>query len=338
MKTAFFEIDEEEKKFLSENNKLEKEGIDSVFFEDPLNEENLPEEKDFEAISIFIGSKLTPEVLQNFKNLKLVVTSSTGFDHIDLGYCREHDIKVSNVPSYGEHTVAEYAFALILALSRRIYEAYENVRDEGDWSVKGIRGFDLKEKTIGIVGTGSIGRNSVKIARGFGMNVLAFDVNPDENFAKEQEIEYVEFEELLEKSDIVTLHVPYLESTHHLINENNIRKMKKGAYLINTSRGAVIETEALVHALQEKHLGGAGLDVLEEEGITKDEFGYLLAKKEGEENLKTVIANHVLIDMPNVIITPHNAFNTEGAWKRIFSTTVNNLISFNKGEPINLVS
>ncbi len=337
MRTAFFEADKEEKNFLSENKKIKETGLEPVFFEGPLDKDNLPKDRSFEAISVFVGSELDAETLGNFESLKFIATRSTGFDHIDLEYCKEEGIKVSNVPSYGEHTVAEYAFALILNLSRRVYEAYENVRDEGDWSVKGLQGFDLKGKTIGVVGTGNIGRNSVKIAHGFGMNILAADVKPDEEFAKEYGLKYVELDELLSKSDIVTLHVPYLESTHHLINKDNIKKMKKGAYLINTSRGPVVETEALVKTLQEKHLGGAGLDVLEEEGITKDEFGFLLAGGREEGDLKTVIANHVLVDMPNVIVTPHNAFNTRSAWERILSTTVDNLTSFVEGKPVNLV-
>ncbi len=337
MKTAFFEADGEEKDFLSQNEKIKEAGIEPVFFEGFLNKEGLPEEKDFEAVSVFVGSELDAEVLANFENLKFIATRSTGFDHIDLGYCKEKGIKVANIPSYGEHTVAEYAFALLLNLSRRIGEAYENVRDEGDWSVKGLQGFDLKGKTIGIVGTGNIGKNSVRIAHGFGMDILASDVRPDGKLIKEYGVKYVELGELLEKSDVVTLHVPYLKSTHHLISRDNIGKMKQGAYLINTSRGAIVDTEALVNALQEKRLGGAGLDVLEEEGITKDEFGFLLAGGSKEGDLKTVIANHVLIDMPNVIVTPHNAFNTRSAWERILSTTVDNLVSFAENNPVNLV-
>lgn len=337
MKTAFFESDKEEKDFLSQNEKLKSSGVEPVFFEGFLNKDNIPGDKDFEALSVFVGSELDAETLGSFENLKFIATRSTGFDHIDLGYCKEKGIKVSNVPSYGENTVAEYAFALLLNLSRRIGEAYENVRDDGDWSVKGLQGFDLKGKTIGIVGTGNIGKNSVKIAHGFGMNILASDVRQDEELVRDYAVKYVDLDELLENSDIVTLHVPYLKSTHHLINGDNIRKMKEGAYLINTSRGPVVETEALVNALQEKRLGGAGLDVLEEEGITKDEFGFLLAKGETEGDLKTVIANHVLIDMPNVIVTPHNAFNTRSAWERILNTTVDNLVSFKEGKSVNLV-
>ncbi len=168
------------------------------------------------------------------------------------------------------------------------------------------------------------------------MNVLVCDVKPDEKLAEKLNFKYDEFENVLTKSDIVTLHVPYLKATHHLINAENIAKMKKGAYLINTSRGAVVETEALVGALKSGHLAGAGLDVLEEEGIMRDEFSFITKVDSKEHDLKAVLAGHVLIDMPNVIVTPHNAFNTKEALSRILNTTLDNIKSFIDGKPINL--
>ncbi|MEI6494785.1 MAG: NAD(P)-dependent oxidoreductase, partial [bacterium] len=155
--------------------------------------------------------------------------------------------------------------------------------------------------------------------------------------AKEAEFEYKSLDEVLALSDVVTIHVPYMPETHHLINKNNIGKIKKGALLINTSRGPVVETEALVDALKSGNLGGAGLDVLEEEGVTKDEMSFLYSTDKTEHNIKTVIANHILIDMPNVLITPHNAFNTWEALQRILNTTIENIAGFKNGQVVNEV-
>jgi D-lactate dehydrogenase len=224
--------------------------------------------------------------------------------------------------------VAEFAFGLILNLSRKIYEAFDRIRETGSFSLEGLRGFDLKGKTIGIVGTGRIGRHMVKIAKGFDMKVLAFDTQPDENFAKEMDFQYLPFDEVLAQSDIISLHVPYIPATHHLINSENIKKIKKGALLINTSRGAVIETSVLIKGLNEGILGGVAVDVLEEEGAIQDEKTLILYGRPEEHDLKTLIQNHVLIDMPNVIITPHNAFNTREALQRILDTDFENIKSF----------
>ena len=335
MKIAFFNLEEEEKKYIE--NKLGELFPETVFYDDVLDKDHIPSNADFEAASVFIDSTIDKEVLLKLPKLKFIATRSTGYDHIDLKSCEEKGVVVANVPAYGENTVAEYAFALILVLSRRIYEAYNQVRERGDFSVRGLQGFDLKGKTLGVIGVGNIGKHVIKIAKGFEMNVLACDVRPDEEFSKKLEFKYYELEKILAESDIVTLHVPYIKSTHHFINKDNIKLMKKGAYLINTSRGPVVETEALVKALKDGRLGGAGLDVLEEEGVTKDEFGYLLAESLGAHNLKTVIANHVLIDMPNVIVTPHNAFNTRGALNRILDVTAENIRSFIRGKAVNVV-
>ncbi|MFH1759054.1 MAG: NAD(P)-dependent oxidoreductase, partial [Patescibacteria group bacterium] len=185
---------------------------------------------------------------------------------------------------------------------------------------------------------GNIGKHVIHYANAFGMKVIAYDKFPNKELAVTENFSYVKFDDLLKKSDIVTLHVPYLKSTHHLIDKKALSNMKKDAYLINTSRGAVVDTEALVEALQKKKLGGAGLDVLEEEGVTKDEMTFLFHGHPKEHNLKTILANHILIDMPNVIITPHNAFNTREALYRILDTTVENIKEFIKGKPINIIS
>ncbi|MEE8131611.1 MAG: NAD(P)-dependent oxidoreductase [Candidatus Paceibacterota bacterium] len=329
MSIAFFEIENWEKDYLK--NALPEQEI--LFSENKLNKDNLPAEKDADIISVFVGSKIDKEVIDNFPNLKLITTRSTGFDHIDLKTTKEKNIKTAYVPGYGDNTVAEMAFGLILTLSRKIYEAYDRIRETGSFSLEGLRGFDLKGKTIGIIGTGRIGKYMIKIAKGFDMNVIAFDAYPNKQLSKEMDFQYVDLDKLLGQSDIISLHIPYLKSTHHLINSGNINKIKKGAILINTSRGAVVETAALVKGLNERILSGAGLDVLEEEGATQDEKSFLLYGHPKEHDLKTILANHVLIDMPNVIITPHNAFNTQEALQRILNTDIENIKSFlEKGE------
>ncbi len=335
MKLGFFEIEQWEADYIK--NLLP--GFDLFFSQEKLDKDNLPEQRDFDVISIFVGSSVNREVINAFPNLKLITTRSTGFDHIDLKAAKEKNVQVAYVPGYGDNTVAEFAFGLILTLSRKIYEAADHLKETCSFSLEGLRGFDLAGKTIGIVGTGRIGQHMVKIAKGFEMNIVASDIKPDENFAKEAGFKYVPFEELLAISDVISLHVPSIESTNHLINSQNINKIKKGAILINTSRGAVIESEALIKGLNEGILGGAGLDVLEEEGAIRDEKELVLYGHPEEHNLKTVIQNHVLIDMPNVIVTPHNAFNTNEALQRILDTDLENIKSFSEtGTPEHKIS
>jgi len=290
-----------------------------------------------EIISIFVGFEIGKKELKNFPNLKQITTRSTGFDHIDIKSAEKRSILVSNVPTYGENTVAEFAFALMLSLSRKLYPAIKSVKETGDFSPEGFSGFDLKGKSIGVVGTGHIGAHVVRMANGFDMHVLGFDPHPKPELIKKYNVEYLELDELLKKSDIVTLHVPYMPATHHIINKKNIKLMKKGSILINTARGGLIETDALLNALDSGLLGGAGMDVLEEEGFVADEVELLEQKHPNIEKLKTVLADHELINRENVIITPHNAFNTKEAVQRILDTTISNIHSYINGSPINSV-
>lgn len=321
MKIAFFQIEDWEIDHIKE----QLSGHELFFTKEKLSAESLPEQRDFEVVSVFVGSKVDHEVLAALPNLKLVTTRSTGFDHIDLSMTQNMNIATGYVPGYGDNTVAEFAFGLILALSRKIYESVDRLRETGFYSYVGLRGFDLQGKTIGVVGTGRIGQHSIRIAKGFGMRVVAYDAFPKPELAAELGFEYIAFDELLGQSDVITLHVPYLPTTHHLINMQNIEKIKKGALLINTARGAVVETDALVKALSDGILGGAGLDVLEEEGALADEKMLVLYGHPEEHNLKTILENHVLIDMPNVLVTPHNAFNTQEALQRILDTDICNI-------------
>jgi len=336
-KAKFFKLEQWAREYLAKSGALKGLGVDASFEDAVLDKDNIPQDNNFDTAGVFIDSKIDKDVLDKLPNIKFIAALSTGFDHIDTDECKKRGIAVSYVPSYGENTVAEFTFALILNLSRKICFAADRVRETGSFSLEGLRGFDLKGKTLGIIGTGRIGRHVVRIAKGFEMDVVAFDVHPDEKFAAELGFKYLPLEELLKTSDIVTLHVPYMKETHHLINSDTIKFMKPGAYLINTSRGGIVETDALARALKEGRLGGAALDVLEEEGAVKDELNLLAGGHPEEHNMKTMLENHVLMKMPNVVITPHNAFNSREALTRILDATVENIAAYADGKPINLV-
>ncbi len=331
-KIGIFEIEGWEKEFFEKE--LPEHNL--YFSEKTITAEHLPEEKDFTILSIFVGSKLTKEVLENFPNLKLITTRSTGFDHIDLNYCKEKGIVVCNVPAYGSETVAEWTIGLMLCLMRKIYYAIDQVKESGSLDLKNLRGEELANKTLGIIGTGKIGKEVAKRAKAFNMKLLGFDLYPDEKFANEIGLKYVSLDELLANSDVITIHCLLNESTYHLINKENIKKVKRGAYLINTARGEIVETEALIFALKEGILKGVALDVLEEERFLKEELELLLSQGQSLETLKSALENHILMEMPNVLITPHNAFNSKEAVERIVLTTIENIKSFIDNRPINL--
>ena len=274
MKIAFFEIKDWEKNYLRK--RLKNHSI--VFFKESLSLKNVQNVKDFDIVSVFIYSKIGREIIQKLPRLRLIVTRSTGFDHIGLRECKKRKITVCNVPFYGENTVAEHTFALILSLSRNIHKSYLRTTRE-DYSIEGLKGFDLKGKTLGVVGAGHIGLNVVKIAKGFGMRVLVYDINENQFLAEILGFDYVPLKELLKKSDIISLHVPYNKNTHHLINKKTIKLIKRGAFLINTARGGVVDTEALIEALDKKILAGVGLDVLEGEKLIKEEKQLLYDQK-----------------------------------------------------------
>jgi len=307
-------------------------------YPEALNLDNVSKFKDYEITSCFIGSQFSKEIIEKLPNLKFIATRSTGFDHLDINACQEKGILMSNVPSYGSHTVAEFTFGLMICLIRKIYDAYDRVRETGSFNLEGLKGVELFNKTLGVIGTGRIGTNVIKIANGFEMKVLAYDKYPKEQLSQELSFQYVSLEKLLTESDIITLHVPYNSETHHLLNKNNINLIKNEVYVINTSRGGVIETEALYQALKSGKIAGAALDVLEEEGDIKEEQELLVKGKITEsEKLKTMLLNHIFIDLDNVIVTPHNAFNTEEALESIIETTIENIEGYINGKPINLV-
>ncbi|HEY4501292.1 MAG TPA: NAD(P)-dependent oxidoreductase [Candidatus Paceibacterota bacterium] len=332
MKIHYFSGEAWEEEFVK--TKLPNEEI--IFHEGSLASFPDLSDQEAEVLCSFIESKIGEDEMKRFQALKLIATRSTGYDHIDIAAAKARGVAVANVPFYGEHTVAEFAFALLLALSRRIIDADESVRD-GTFSPTGLRGFDLSGKTIGVVGCGHIGAHVIRMANGFGMKVLGFDVNRNDDLAHTLNFTYATLPELLATSDIVTLHVPYNAHTHHLINRENIGTFKKGSYLINTSRGAVVETDALVEALKSGILAGAALDVLEEEGELNDEAMLLTSPHPNESAIKIALENHYLIQHPRVIVTPHLAFNTQEAVERILNTTIENIKNFASGSPTNIV-
>lgn len=334
MKIAFFELEEWQEKEAKEKLKRHK----LVFIKDPLNRGNASKVGEYDAIAVFIYSRLGKDVLDKLPKLKLIATMSTGFDHIDMNYCRKKGITVCNVPSYGENTVAEHTFSLILSLSRRIYPSIKRTHEEHSFETDStLRGFDLKGKTLGIIGCGNIGKHVARIGLGFGMDVIVYDLHRNDAFAMEMGFKYCGMEQIFRNSDIITLHVPYTKENHHLINQKSIRKMKKGVYIVNTARGAIIDTRALISSLQSGKIAGAALDVLEGECEIKEEMEVLKQKFKEKCDLTIILADHMLMKMDNVIITPHNAFNSWEALHRILNTTIDNINSFSKSKPQNVV-
>ncbi len=332
MKLAFLEVKDWEREY------LEKRLSAHTFFfhAEKLEPEMFAELRDCEVVSPFIYSQISAEVVGALPALRLVATRSTGFDHVDLAACAARGIAVANVPSYGENTVAEHTFALMLALSRKIHQSYVRVM-RGDYSLEGLTGFDLKEKALGVIGAGRIGLHVIKIARGFGMQVLAYDPYRNSFLAELLGFRYAGLEELLASSDIVTLHMPYSAELHHFMNREKFALMKPGALFINTARGRLVDTDALLAALETGRLAGAGLDVVEGEELIQEEKQLLYMQPQSLEKLQAVVRTHVLFRHENVIFTPHNAFNSKEALERILDTTVENIVNFLKGRPSNLV-
>jgi len=324
---AFFETTIKEKKYLKK--KFDK-NFELLFFPEILNAANAGLIANVDIVSPFIYSVIDSAVLNKAKKLKLIATRSTGFNQIDIKKAQAKKISVANVPYYGENTVAEHTFALILALSRNLHKAYlRTIRN--DFALEGLQGFDLKGKILGVIGAGSIGVHVIKIAKGFGMKVIAFDPMPNHILAELLDFQYVSLEELLKNSRIITLHCPYNAHTHHLINMGNIDKVKKGALFINTARSGIIESKALYYAIENNIFGGAGLDVFEGEDLLNEE-NQMLTKNVAVEHLEALLKKNLLLRKENVILTPHMAFYSVEAVERIMDTTADNIKSFLSGK------
>ena len=334
MSIYFFELDDRQQTYLSEN--LPNETL--RFSPAPLTtgEQAHKIAHDAEIVSPFVHSHLSADVLGGLPHLKMIATRSTGFDHINVPAAESRSIPVCNVPTYGENTVAEHTFALILSLSRNLHKAYVRTV-AGNFSLDGLEGFDLKGKTLGVVGVGHVGEYVMQIAKGFGMHLLGYDLVEDATKAEHFGFTYTTLEDLLGRSDVVTLHAPANASTRHLIGANNIAHFKRGALLINTARGELVDTEALISALDQGILAGAGLDVLEGEEVFSEEKQLLLNPNASEESLKQALRNRSLLQRPDMVITPHIAFDSAEAIERILDTTVANIKAFRLGTPQNQV-
>ncbi len=314
------------------------EGIELVFNKSGLDDTTVEEARQADIISVFVSSKVTVELMNRIPKLKLIVTRSTGFDNVDLSAAKKKDIVVCNVPGYGENTVAEYAFSLLLAISRKLVPALDNAKS-GHIDHVGLTGFDLKGKTLGVIGTGRIGKHVIRIGRGFEMKVIGFDPYPNEDLASELGFEYSTLNELLKTADVITIHAPYTKDNHHLIDREALALMKPTSVLINTARGEIVDTKALVQALLEGKIGGAGLDVVEHENLMNldDELELLTAPRSSKE--LAFVAEHMILEkLPNVVLSPHNAFNTIEALARIRNTSLQNINAFLANKPQNQVS
>jgi D-lactate dehydrogenase len=259
--------------------------------------------------------KMTAEVMDACPKLKLIITRSAGYEHIDLEGAKKRGIVVCNVPDYGAHMIAEHAFGLMLAVARNVCKGHQRYRQVKRFDDTGLGGVELYQKTLGVIGTGRIGRHSLRIGKGFGMQVVASDVVQNESLASELGFNYLPLNELLATADFITIHAPLLESTHHLINADALARVKPGAILVNTSRGPLVDTAALKEALASGRLRGAGLDVLEDERTVYHDFGEA-----------------------NVVITPHLGWYTEEARDRIMQITLENVRMWMAGAPINRVA
>ena len=322
MNVLFFGTKSYDREFFDKLNSSGKyHDIDFTYIEPNLTPQTAKLADGYDAVCAFVNMDIcdkTVRILQKC-GVKLILMRCAGFNNVDIKAC-EDKLRVFRVPAYSPHAVAEHAMALLLTINRRTHKAYIRTRDF-NFSLQGLAGFDLYGKTVGIVGTGKIGRVFADICKGFGMKILAYDKFPNPNAG----LTYVDLPELFAQADIISLHCPLTEETHHLINAETIAMMKKGVTIVNTSRGALVDTEALINGIKEKKVGAACLDVYEEEGdfFYEDFSGHIVQ----DDKLVRLIA------MPNVIVTSHQAFLTNEALDNIAATTVNNLTRFFSGDP-----
>lgn len=321
MKIAFFDAKPYDREIFSKIN--EAYGFNIKFFESKLNIDNVILTKDYDVVCVFVNDIVTKEIMDNLiKNgIKLLALRCAGYNNVDFRATNEK-IKVVRVPAYSPYAVAEHAVALMMGLNRKIHRAYSRTR-ETNFSLNGLLGFDMHGKTAGIIGTGKIAKILIKILLGFGMDVIAYDLYPSEAAAKELGFSYVSVEELYKKSDIISLHCPLTKDTEYLINEDSIAKMKNGVMIINTGRGKLIDTKALIEGLKSKKIGSAGLDVYEEEKeYFFEDFSNIILDDD-------ILAR--LLTFNNVLITSHQAFFTTEALENIATTTLNSVKELEEG-------
>lgn len=321
MKVIVFDTHAFEKEHFCQMNEHFKHEL--TFYEGKLNQKSAPVAVGYPCVCPFVNDKLDAEVLRVLaeQGTKLIALRSAGFNHVDLKAAQALGLKVVRVPEYSPYSVAEHAMALILTLNRKLHKAYNRVR-EGNFSLEGLVGFDLHGKTIGVIGTGRIGKAFVHIALGFGCKVIAYDITLDKDLISKG-VEYVALEEVFSRSDIISLHLPLTPETKHMIDIAALSKMKKGVMLINTSRGGLIHTKALIDSLKSGKLGSAGLDVYEEEQA------YFFQDLSGQAVNDDILAR--LMTFPNVLLTSHQGFLTQEALINIAETTLKNIQDFEEG-------
>lgn len=324
-KIAFFDTRSYDKDAFTKEN--EKFGYEIDFFDFKLNEKTALTAKGFDAVCVFVNDVVNQEVISILKTcgIKIILLRCAGFNNVDLAAAEKADIKVVRVPAYSPHAVAEHAAALLLSLTRHIPQAYLRTKTV-NFNIEGLTGRDLFGLTAGVFGTGKIGQCMADILKGFGMKVICYDPFPNEKWAQEKGFSYVDIDTIFRESDVLSFHCPLTDETHHIVNHDNMKKMKSDAVIINTGRGALIDTKALVHALKHKHIGGAALDVYEEESafFFKDCSAEIIADD--------VLAR--LLTFPNVLITGHQAFLTTTALSNIAEVTLNNFSAFLEGKDL----
>lgn len=324
-KIAFFDTRSYDKEAFTKEN--EKFGYEIDFFDFKLNEKTALTAKGFDAVCVFVNDVVNADVISILKNcgIKIILLRCAGFNNVDLAAAEKAGIKVVRVPAYSPHAVAEHGAALLLSLTRHIPQAYLRTKTV-NFNIEGLTGRDLFGLTAGVFGTGKIGQCMADILKGFGMKVICYDPFPNEKWAKEKGFSYVDIDTIFKESDVLSFHCPLTDETYHIVNHDNMKKMKSDAVIINTGRGALIDTKALVHALKHKHIGGAALDVYEEESafFFKDCSAEIIADD--------VLAR--LLTFPNVLITGHQAFLTTTALSNIAEVTLNNFSSFLSGKEL----
>lgn len=301
-------------------------GFNIQYFKERLSIKTLPLAKGADIVCIFVNAECDQQVINGLVavGVKLIALRCAGFNNVDLNAAKDK-LRVVRVPAYSPHAVAEYAVALMLCLNRKIYRAVDRIR-EGNFKLSGLLGFDMYGKTVGVIGMGRVAKILIEILRGFGMNILAYDLYPDKKFAEEHQVKVVGLDELYRNSDIISLHCPLTPDTKFMINKESIAKMKPGVMVINTGRGKLIHTEDLIEGLRMKIVGSAGLDVYEEE---QNYFYEDLSEKMIDDD---VLAR--LLVMPNVILTSHQAFFTKEALHNIAKTTLDSIKAFTEGQPL----
>ena len=318
IRIAFFDTKEYDKKLFDEYNKNY--GYEITYLESKLNSETAPLAKGFDAVCIFVNDVVDEKTIKILKEcgVKLIALRCAGFNNVDIKKLG-NDLMAVRVPAYSPYAVAEHAVALLLSIDRKIYKAYQRTR-KYNFTLNGLLGFDIHGKTVGVIGSGKIGKVFINIMNGFGCKVLVYDKFPDENAAKEMKFEYVELDRLYRESDIISLHCPLTDENYKMINEESLNKMKDGVVLINTSRGKLIDTKSLINKLQEGKIGGLGLDVYEdeEEFFLNDMSNSYIR----DEELS------ILLTMPNVVVTSHQAFFTQEALNKIALDTCENIKEF----------